>query len=100
MPNLAFVLLMTSFVKTKFAPLFEYEIFLPSPNAKGHKVDIKRINLIKKEIIEFLGGLTDTKHKNKGAWKMGKVTIYDEIVIWKVITKPGRKESLFIRKIK
>ena len=78
----------------------EYDLYLPTVDQNGQGLDWAGLREIRQGLIDHFGGLTDTRHKNTGFWKMGKVIIRDEIVIWRVMSEDGRLGDDYLRGIK
>ena len=79
---------------------FEYSIFIPTLDNDSHPFSESQLTGLKKLLIEKFGGLTDTKHKNKGVWKIGGIKYKDEIVIWKVLAKASSRSDYVMTKLK
>ena len=77
-----------------------YDIFVPIVNANGVLYRSVIAEEAKAKIIAFFGGLTDTRHRNEGIWKIGKTVVRDEIVIWRVVSDHGIQGDEFIRELK
>ena len=65
--------------------LCEYEIYLPHKRADGTLVSEKEIDKIKSKLTETFGGYTHFNQRCEGAWRVGRVTFYDEITIVRVL---------------
>jgi hypothetical protein len=61
--------------------LFEYDLYFPLLGEHG----LAELTRIKKELTEIFGGLTDFRHRSEGAWKMGGVTLHDEVILLRVL---------------
>jgi hypothetical protein len=81
-------------------PFLEYELYLPTISPQGTLFSQDVLRQIRQELVDFFGGLTDTRHKNEGLWKIGGVTVRDEIVIWKILSNRGQAGDQFIRDVK
>jgi hypothetical protein len=66
-------------------PMREFEIYLPTTQNDGSKIDPRKLAAIRETLLISFGGYTETKFEGKGAWKMGGVTYRDEISIIKVL---------------
>lgn len=67
--------------------LFEYDLYFPIAGERAN-VELARV---KKQLTEAFGGLTDFHHRSEGAWKMGGVTMRDEVILLRVLA--DRRES-------
>jgi hypothetical protein len=81
-------------------PFLEYDLFLPTVGPQGKLYSQDILKQSRQELIDFFGGLTDSRQKNEGLWKIGGVTVRDEIVIWKILSNRGPAGDQFIRDIK
>lgn len=63
----------------------EFEIYLPTTQNDGSKIDSGRLRAIRETLLLAFGGYTEMKFEGRGAWKMGGVTYRDEISMVKVI---------------
>lgn len=77
----------------------EYDLFVPTVEQSGHRYTDSDTESIRAEIIQFFGGLTDTRHRNEGIWKVGGIEVRDEIVIWRVLSTKGADGDRFIEEI-
>jgi len=75
----------------------EYEIYVPTVDKQGKNLDEGKISALKKSLVDRFGGMTDTRHKNEGFWKVGGTVVRDEIVIWRVISDEGEAGDKFLR---
>jgi hypothetical protein len=79
---------------------YEYEIYVPRTDNAGSPYPEKVLQTFRDLLIEKFGGFTDTKHRNKGVWKIGTVEYHDELTVWRVLSlNEGPKDS-FIRRFK
>ncbi|MFL5812959.1 MAG: hypothetical protein ACJ763_05230 [Bdellovibrionia bacterium] len=81
-------------------PFLEYELYLPTISPQGTLYSQDILRQTRQELIDFFGGLTDTRQKNEGLWKIGGVTVRDEIVIWRILSNRGQAGDQFIRNAK
>lgn len=65
--------------------MFEYEIYLPLKRPDGSSVSETEIAKIKSKLTEVFGGYTHFNQCYEGAWKVGRVTFYDEVTILRVL---------------
>ena len=80
--------------------LVEYEVYVPTRNGRGRPLPRRPIARARRELLEFFGGLTDTRQRNEGIWKVGGIEVRDEIVIWRILSGEGRRGDAFLRKTK
>jgi hypothetical protein len=78
---------------------FEYDIFVPLFDNEGTPYGGDLLAKFKQRLVEKFGGLTDTKHKNEGRWKIGGIEQRDEIVIWRVLSA-GEDAGPFMKDFK
>ncbi len=78
--------------KTKF--YYEYDLFLPVTGpAKTLDPVLKETRA---ELLDYFGGLTETRQSNKGIWKIGPATVKDTIQIWHVLSDKGAAGDRFM----
>lgn len=65
----------------------EYEIYVPTVDNDDNPYPHGLAESFKQRLIKTFGGLTDTRHRNEGVWRVGKHTMRDEIVIWRVLAE-------------
>ena len=63
----------------------ELEIYLPTMTNRGTPIDSSEIERIKKMLVDVFGGYTHLDQRFKGAWRMGRVTMLDEVTIVRVL---------------
>jgi hypothetical protein len=73
--------------------VIEYDIYLPLN-------ETHELGSIKQQLIDRFGGLTDTRHSNKGYWKAGGVVLKDEIVVWRILSEEEDEGERFLKGIK
>jgi urease accessory protein UreH len=61
--------------------LYEYDLYFPLTGAQA----AAELTRVKQELTEAFGGLTDFRHRSEGTWKMGGVTMRDEVVLLRVL---------------
>ncbi|MDQ3233387.1 MAG: hypothetical protein M3Q07_16335 [Pseudobdellovibrionaceae bacterium] len=91
---------MTKDKHEKSQAALEYDIFVPLVESSGQRYAENVTQTIKRQIVEFFGGMTDAHHANEGWWKVGGMTLRDEIVIWRILSDRGSEGDAFIRRIK
>jgi hypothetical protein len=75
---------------------FEYDIYVPIYDNQGKKYPEDLLESFKKRLIDKFGGLTDTRFRNEGTWKTGRVIQHDEIVIWKALSQGSDEKDYMI----
>lgn len=55
----------------EFNSCFEYDIYVPTADRDGVRYEKPKLDAIRKELTDYFGGLTDTKYRNEGLWKVG-----------------------------
>jgi hypothetical protein len=63
----------------------ELEIYLPTMTNRGTPVDPDEIDRIKRTLVDAFGGYTHLDQRLEGAWRMGGVTMLDEVTIVRVL---------------
>lgn len=63
----------------------ELEIFLPATLNDGSPIDAAEITRIKETVLKAFGGYTHLDHRFEGAWRVGGVTLRDEVTILRVL---------------
>jgi hypothetical protein len=84
----------------KLQSYLEYDIYLPTVSPQGAIYSQDVLQQSRQDLIDFFGGLTDTRQKNEGLWKIGGVTVRDEIVIWRILSNRGPGGDEVINKVK
>ncbi len=84
----------------KLTNLIEYRIFVPSVNTLGKPYTKKTVQALKKKVLSFFGGITETTYSNKGLWKINKTVYRDNIGIWEILSDRGQSGDKFVRKLK
>ena len=69
----------------------EFDIYLPTKNEDGSGVDADEIARIKETLVKAFGGYTHFPQKSEGAWRVGGVTLRDEITIIRVLDDGSAK---------
>lgn len=72
----------------------EYDIYIPLTSKDGTRFSPQLIQGIKESLIDRFGGLTETSFESKGHWKMGPITVRDDIRIWRVLDEAPSSEFL------
>src|SRR5262249_20145965 len=75
------------------SPVKEYDIYIPLFHNDGSPVEATRFRDLQVRLLEFFNGYTFFPQPKQGAWQMGDVTYYDEIVIYRVVS-PASRASL------
>jgi hypothetical protein len=63
----------------------EYEIYLPGKRNDGSRVPSSEFEEIEGRLFQAFGGFTHLKSRIDGAWRMGGVTLLDEVTIIRVL---------------
>ena len=63
----------------------EFEIYLPMKTNDGRPVDPAEIQRIKDTLVHAFGGYTHLDQRFEGAWRMGGVTLHDDVTILNVL---------------
>jgi hypothetical protein len=63
----------------------EIEIFLPMKRNDGTPIDAREIQQIKDTVLQAFGGYTHLDHRFEGAWRVGGVTLRDDVTILRVL---------------
>jgi hypothetical protein len=80
--------------------LLEYDLYLPIYDNDGESYNTQVFNRIKSKLVDYFGGITDFRHKTDGAWKMGKVTFNDEILLYRILSNRGEEGRAFLTRLK
>jgi|SRR5688572_17348213 len=64
----------------------EYDLYVPLTSNSGTPFPVRKLRALKRRLIERFGGLTEFPQKQRGYWKLGKVTFRDEIIILRVLS--------------
>jgi hypothetical protein len=64
----------------------EYDLYVPLISNAGTPFPGRMLRGLKRRLIERFGGLTEFPQKQRGYWKLGKVTFRDEIIILRVLS--------------
>lgn len=75
----------------------EYELYLPTTDRDGKPYPEDLFAGYRKDLVGFFGGLTDTRHRNEGVWRVGRVEVRDEIRVWRVLSDRGDEGLRFMR---
>ena len=78
----------------------EYELYVPLFLNDGTPVPDEFIDRLGERLLDQFGGCTFFPQPNKGQWKMGGVVFRDDVVIFRVLTKPVRAARRFFRDLK
>jgi hypothetical protein len=63
----------------------QFEIYLPMRTNDGRPVDPAKIQQIKDTLVQAFGGYTHLDQRFEGAWRMGGVTMHDDVTILSVL---------------
>jgi hypothetical protein len=63
----------------------ELDIYLPMKTNDGRPVDPATIQHIKDTLVQAFGGYTHLDQRFEGAWRIGGVTMHDDVTILKVL---------------
>ena len=55
---------------------------------------------LRRRLFDYFGGLTDTRQRNAGAWKVGNVVFHDDIVIYRVLAVKQHPARRFLMDLK
>jgi hypothetical protein len=78
----------------------EYDIFLPLRYNDGNRVESRKFQDVREQLLSQFDGLTYFPQANQGFWKLGDVTYRDEIVILRVLASDSRRARRLLRKLK
>ena len=73
--------------------VIQYEVYLPSSDANVLKP-------LRRDLVDFFGGLTDGRHPQEGIWRFGRAEIKDQILVWRILSDRGDEGDQFLRQIK
>ena len=63
----------------------ELEIFLPMKRNDGTPIGAGEVQHIKDTVLKAFGGYTHLDHRFEGAWRVGGVTLHDDVTILRVL---------------
>lgn len=63
----------------------EYDIFLPKSRNDGEPITESRFQSVKSALVEAFGGFTHFNQSSEGAWKVGSVTVKDDVTLVRVL---------------
>jgi hypothetical protein len=78
----------------------EFEIYVPLHYNDGSPIEPAKLDALRARLFDFFGGLTDTKQRNAGAWKVGNVVFHDDIVIYRVLAVKQHPARRFLMELK
>ncbi len=78
----------------------EFEIYVPLHYNDGSPIETEKLDDLRVRLFEFFGGLTDTRQRNAGAWKVGNVDFHDDIVIYRVLAVKQHPARRFLMDLK
>lgn len=78
----------------------EYDIFLPLRLNDGTDVDPRRLEALKRRLLDEFGGVTYFPQPNEGLWRMGDVVYQDEIVIFRVLAEKRKRTRRILADLK
>jgi len=78
----------------------EFEIYVPLHYNDGSPIEAEKLDDLRVRLFEFFGGLTDTRQRNAGAWKVGNVAFHDDIVIYRVLAVKQHPARRFLMDLK
>jgi hypothetical protein len=80
--------------------LIEYDLFIPTVSREGAGFEAALLDGLKKHLVDRFGGLTDTRTRNDGLWKIGGQVVRDEIRIWRILSTEGSDGDAFMREFR
>ncbi len=78
----------------------EFEIYVPMHYNDGSAIESAKLDNLRRRLFDYFGGLTDTRQRNAGAWKVGNVAFHDEIVIYRVLAVKQHPARRFLMDLK
>ncbi len=78
----------------------EFEIYVPLHYNDGSAIESEKLDDLRRRLFDFFGGLTDTRQRNAGAWKVGNVVFHDDIVIYRVLAVKQHPARRFLMDLK
>jgi hypothetical protein len=78
----------------------EYEIYVPLHYNDGSAIEPEKLGRLRQRLFDYFGGLTDTRQRNAGAWKVGNVAFHDEVVIYRVLAVKQYPARRFLMELK
>jgi len=80
--------------------LIEYDIYVPSASQTADVKIAEKLLAVRQRLVDYFGGLTDTRLRNEGLWKVGAVTVRDEVVVWRALSDKGEAGDELMREVK
>lgn len=87
---------------TSTRSLVEYDIYVPTVLDPSDPESRSELLNIRERLVNHFGGLTDKRLHNEGLWKIGAITVRDEVVVWRVLSDKGTsgdKEMVEVKKM-
>ena len=78
----------------------EFEIYVPLQYNDGCPIEVEKLDRLRQQLFDYFGGLTDTRQRNSGSWKVGNVVFQDEIVIYRVLAVKQHPARRFLMDLK
>ncbi len=78
----------------------EYDIFVPLRYNDGSRVEARRFKDLQVRLLEYFDGVTYFPQANEGYWRVGDVTYWDEIVVYRVVTSKASSARRFLKRLK
>ena len=79
---------------------YEYEIYVPVYANGGAAYPEHMLASLREKLVQKFGGITDTRHKNKGVWKIGSTKYVDELIIWRALSIGEGAQDPFMKNLK
>ena len=73
--------------------VIENDIYLPASEPQ-------RLAKARRDLIEFFGGLTDSRFRQEGVWRFGQTVIQDKITVWRILSDRGDDGDRFMRDLR
>jgi hypothetical protein len=78
----------------------EFEIYVPLHYNDGSPIETEKLDGLRQRLFHYFGGLTDTRQRNAGTWKVGNVAFHDEVVIYRVLAVKQHPARRFLMDLK
>ncbi|MCI0410850.1 MAG: hypothetical protein L0191_20200, partial [Acidobacteria bacterium] len=78
----------------------EFELYVPLNYNDGSPIEPGKFRDIQRRLLNEFGGCTFFPQPNRGFWQLDDVMYFDEIVIYRVLTRNTRSARQFFDRLK
>lgn len=87
-------------VRTARRPAVECDLYLPLRYANGALIEPEKIADVKRRLHAQFGGMLSFPQRQEGVWKVADMVFHGEVVVLRVVTKPGGAFRTFFESLK